>query len=160
MQAGPTPRQAGRVLVIDPAGRVLLLQGFDPAEPDTRYWFTIGGGLDDGEQPAQAALRELREEAGLIGAAGELAGPVWHRSTEFSFDGTRYRQEEDYFLLRVGHVQVSLADLEDVERRTVTGYRWWSRKELAATTELFYPPELPDLLGRLAFPENSARTAT
>ena len=40
----PTPRQAGRVLVIDPAGRVLLLQGFDPARPDSLHWITIGGG--------------------------------------------------------------------------------------------------------------------
>jgi 8-oxo-dGTP pyrophosphatase MutT (NUDIX family) len=149
--AEPTLRQSGRVLVVDPVGRVLLLEGFDPAEPDSRYWFTIGGGLDDGEEAAQAALRELREETGIVAAADELAGPVWHRSTEFSFDGTRYRQEEDYFLLRVGQVQVSLAGLDDIERRTVTGYGWWSHQALAATTDTFYPAELPDLLHRLAF---------
>jgi 8-oxo-dGTP pyrophosphatase MutT (NUDIX family) len=138
------------VLVIDPAGRVLLLEGFDPAEPDARYWFTIGGGLDDGETAAQAALRELREEAGIVAPADQLTGPVWRRSTEFSFGGTRYRQDEDYYLLRIGPVQVSLAGLDDVERRTVTGYRWWSCQELAATAETFYPSELPDLLRRLA----------
>src|ERR1700733_4365493 len=65
----PALRRAGRVLVIDPAGRVLLLQGFDPAEPDSPFWFTIGGGLDEGEHSAQAALRELREEAGIVAAA-------------------------------------------------------------------------------------------
>jgi 8-oxo-dGTP pyrophosphatase MutT (NUDIX family) len=152
----PTPRQAGRVLVIDAAGRVLLLEGFDPAEPDSRYWFTIGGGLNDGEDTAQAALRELREEAGIAAAADELAGPVWQRSTEFSFDGTRYRQEEDYYLLRVGHVPVSLTGLDDIERRTVTGYCWWSHQELDATAQPFFPAELPDLLRRLAFPDRGA----
>jgi hypothetical protein len=45
----PALRQAGRVLVIDPAGRVLLLEGFDPAQPDRQYWVTIGGGLEAGE---------------------------------------------------------------------------------------------------------------
>jgi predicted kinase/8-oxo-dGTP pyrophosphatase MutT (NUDIX family) len=144
----PELRQAGRVLVIDPAGRVLLLEGFDPVQPDRRYWVTIGGGLDDGESSAQAAVRELREEAGIVAAAGELAGPVWQRSTEFSFDGRWYRQEEDYYLLRVGRVTVSLAGLDDIERRTVTGYRWWSHEELAATAVPFYPAELPDLLRR------------
>ena len=145
----PTPRRAGRVLVIDQAGRVLLLQGFDPAEPDRLYWFTVGGGLDDGEGTAEAAVRELWEEAGINATASELAGPVWQRNTEFSFDGIGYRQDEEYYVLRVGQVQVSLAHLDDIERETVTGYRWWSRQELAATTEAFFPAELPGLL-RLA----------
>jgi 8-oxo-dGTP pyrophosphatase MutT (NUDIX family) len=144
-----TPRQAGRVLVIDQAGRVLLLQVFDPAKPDSLHWITIGGGLDDGEGTAQAAVRELWEEAGIHAAASELAGPVWQRTTEFTFDGVRYRQEEEYYTLRVGQVQVSTANLDDIERDTVTGYRWWSRQELAATTEAFFPAELPELL-RLA----------
>ncbi len=43
------PRRAARVLLLDGAGRVLLLRGFDPAMPEHRYWFTVGGGLDDGE---------------------------------------------------------------------------------------------------------------
>jgi 8-oxo-dGTP pyrophosphatase MutT (NUDIX family) len=136
-----------------PAGRVLLLEGFDPAEPGSSFWFTIGGGLDEGEHSAQAALRELREEAGIVAAGDQLTGPVWRRSTQFSFDGTWYQQEEDYYLLRVGHVPVSRAGLDDMERRTVTGYRWWSHEELAATTDTFYPSELPDLLRRMASPE-------
>jgi 8-oxo-dGTP pyrophosphatase MutT (NUDIX family) len=148
--AEPALRRAGRVLVIDPDDRVLLLEGFDPAEPASRYGVTIGGGLEEGENTADAALRELREEARITVAAEELGGPVWRRSTEFSFDGTRYRQDEDYYLLRTGHVRVSLADLDDVERQTVTGYRWWSLQELAHTTEVFYPSELPGLLQELA----------
>ena len=78
----PALRRAGRVLVIDPAGRVLLLEGFDPAEPGSPFWFTIGGGLDEGEHSAQAALRELREEAGIVAAGDQLTGPVWRRSTQ------------------------------------------------------------------------------
>jgi 8-oxo-dGTP pyrophosphatase MutT (NUDIX family) len=145
----PTPRQAGRVLVIDPAGRVLLLQGFDPARPGTLHWVTIGGGTDHGEGTAQAALRELWEESGIKAGAGELIGPVWHRTTEFSFAGMRFWQEEDYYVLRVGEVQVTLANLDPLERDTITGYGWWSRDELAATTESFFPAELPELM-RLA----------
>ena len=41
-------RRAGRVLVVDAAGRVLLLQGFDSAAPAEMFWFTIGGGADAG----------------------------------------------------------------------------------------------------------------
>jgi hypothetical protein len=87
----------------------------------------------------------LWEEAGSKASASELVGPVWQRTTEFSFDGIRYRQEEDYYIVRVGQVQVSLANLDEIERDTVTGYRWWSRQELAATTETYFPAELPEL---------------
>lgn len=145
----PAPRTAGRVLVIDPAGRVLLLQGFDPAKPDSLHWITIGGGVDYGEGTAQAARRELWEETGINATADELIGPVWQRTTEFSFDGMRYWQDEDYYVLRVGEVYVTLANLDAIERATITGYRWWSRQELAATAEVFFPAELPELL-RLA----------
>jgi hypothetical protein len=48
-----------------------------------------------------------------------------------------------------GEVQVTLAHLDPIERATITGYHWWSREELAATTEAFFPAELPELL-RLA----------
>ena len=143
------PRKAGRVLVIDPAGRVLLLQGFDPAKPSSLHWVTIGGGLDDGEGTAQAAARELWEESGIDATADELIGPVWQRTTEFSFAGMRYRQDEDFYILRVGEVQVSLANLDPIERATITSYRWWSREELTATTEAYFPAELPELM-RLA----------
>ena len=71
--AEPIPRHAGRVLVIDSAGRVLLLENFDPAQPESRYWVTIGGGLDDCEEAVQAAVRELREETGIAAAVAGCA---------------------------------------------------------------------------------------
>lgn len=151
METSPiAPRRAGRVLVLDPAGRVLLLLGFDPAVPDHRFWFTIGGGADPGETLAQAAARELREESGIVAEPAALGAPVWRRTAEFSFDGTRYRQDEEYFLLRTGSVEVSLDGLEEVERATVVGHRWWDPGELVASGEPFVPPELPRLLRELA----------
>lgn len=140
-------RVTGRVLVLDPQGRVLLLQGFDPARPQRLFWFTIGGGADPGESLAQAAARELREEAGISAEAADLGEPVWSRRTEFSFDGRLLAQHESYFVLRTTGPEVSLDGLDHLERDTVTGYRWWDPEELAASGERFYPPELPSLLG-------------
>lgn len=144
------PRNAARVLVINPEGRVLMLQGFDPPDPERRYWVTVGGGLEDGERPAEAAARELREEAGITATAADLVGPVWARETEFSFAGVRYAQQEEYYVLHVGQVEVCMDEMEEIERDTVTGYRWWSPDELAATDEPFFPAEMPELLSSLA----------
>lgn len=140
------PRRAGRVLVIDPVGRVLLLQGFDPAVPQYRFWFTIGGGADPGESLVEAAARELHEESGITAEPAALGPPVWRRTAEFSYDGRRYRQDEEYFLLRTGAVEVTLQGLEEAEQQTVTAHRWWAADELVASGEPFVPPELPRLL--------------
>jgi len=140
------------VLPIDPGGRVLLLRGYDPADPGHPFWFTIGGGTDPGESVAGAAARELREEAGVAADAASLGDPVWRRATEFSFDGTRFQQEEDYFLLRVGSDEVSFDGMDDSEKETVLGYRWLDPAELESLDEPLFPPELPRLLRDLTSP--------
>jgi 8-oxo-dGTP pyrophosphatase MutT (NUDIX family) len=143
------PRRAGRVLVLDHDGRVLLLHGFDPAEPDRPFWFTVGGGAHPGESLAEAAARELREEVGFAVDPGALGEPVWQRVTEFGFDGIRYRQDEEYFLLRVPRFPVSLAGLDHVERETTDGYRWWDIAAMESSGEEFHPAGLPALLRSL-----------
>ena len=143
-------RRAGRVLVIDAGGRVLLLHGFDPARPREPYWFTIGGGAEPGESLAQAAARELSEETGISADAAELGEPVWHEVSEFSFDGTSYRQEQDFFELRIGTAVVMTDGLDQEEVAVIDGHRWWTVAELEATTETFYPRDLPRLLRELA----------
>lgn len=147
--SGPVARRAARVLVLDAAGRLLMLHGFDPAEPATRYWFTVGGGIDDGESPAAAAVRELYEETGLRIPVGELGEPVHHDVTDFGFDGVRYHQEQDFFVVRVAGGPIAPAALDAVEHATISEYRWWSAAELAATGDPYYPRELPALVRRL-----------
>ncbi|WP_405092857.1 NUDIX hydrolase [Micromonospora sp. NBC_01392] len=144
-----TPRRAARVLLIDAAGRVLLFEGSDPGRPGHRYWFTPGGGLDPGETPAQGAARELAEETGLRLTPAELGAPVWSETVEFPFDGVWYRQEQEFFLARVPGWEVDTAGFDEIERASVHGHRWWVVTELAATTERYYPPDLPDRLGRV-----------
>lgn len=41
-----------------------------------KTWLPIGGELEAGETPAEAAVRELREETGLVGRFRPLAGAL------------------------------------------------------------------------------------
>jgi 8-oxo-dGTP pyrophosphatase MutT (NUDIX family) len=142
----PIPRRAARVILIDADDRVLLLRMFDPARPEFQYWVTIGGGLEPGETPAEAAARELREETGLLSAPAELGEPLWRQTAEFPFDGRWYRQVQDFFGLRVDTWTISPETEAAILKESVDGHRWWSVAELAATPERYYPDELIDLL--------------
>ncbi|MGH3586767.1 MAG: NUDIX domain-containing protein, partial [Pseudonocardia sp.] len=64
MDVDPRPgvRVAARVLLVDPAQRLLLFHGADPHVPEKSFWFTAGGGLEPGEELLPAAVRELSEE--------------------------------------------------------------------------------------------------
>jgi 8-oxo-dGTP pyrophosphatase MutT (NUDIX family) len=139
-------RRAARVMLVDQAGRTLLLRGGDPARPGLRWWFTPGGGLNDGETPAEGAARELFEETGLRVAPEDLGEPFWHQVTRFSYDNRTYRQEQDFYLVRVTEWRVDTAGFDPEERATIDAHRWWSAAELDGTDETVYPENLADLL--------------
>ncbi len=145
-------RRAARIILTDAGDRVLLLHGIDPGRPGHGYWFTAGGGLDVGETPAQGAARELHEETGLAVAPETLGVPVWREVVEFPFDGQWYRQEQEFFHLRVQSWEVVAVQLSAEEARSLVGHRWWSLAELRTTTERYYPAELPELVERLVLP--------
>lgn len=137
-------RLTGRILPIDESGRVLLLHGWEPARPDQLFWFSIGGGLDEGETTAQAAAREAFEEVGLRIEPEQLGDPVWNDTTCFSFDGIALEQEQDFFVVRVPCFEPVLDGLDAIEQDTVDDCRWWALPELGASGETYYPEDLLD----------------
>jgi 8-oxo-dGTP pyrophosphatase MutT (NUDIX family) len=141
----PVVRNAARVLLLDPDGRVLLVQGGDPADPEAgTWWFTPGGGLEPGEDARTAALREAFEETGH--RVAELRGPVARRSSVFPFEGRLIEQREQFFVAHVPAFEPTTEGWTELERRALTGLRWWTLDELRATGETVYPASLADLV--------------
>jgi 8-oxo-dGTP diphosphatase len=60
-------------VIVDPAGRVLLA-----LRPRPPIWNLPGGGVEPGEAPWEAAVREAYEEVGVRIAVDRLTG-VYHR---------------------------------------------------------------------------------
>ena len=141
----PVVRNAARVLLIDPDGRALLVRGGDPQRPEgDGWWFTPGGGMEPGEDARTAAVREAFEETGC--RVAELEGPVARRSSVFPFDGQLIEQREQFFVAHVPPFDPTDAGWTDLERRVLTGSRWWTVDELRATAETVYPENLADLI--------------
>ncbi|HZE39059.1 MAG TPA: NUDIX domain-containing protein [Stackebrandtia sp.] len=139
-------RRASRVLVVDGDDRVLLFRGCDPAEPEEKFWFSAGGGLDDGEDERDAACRELMEETGIRAVPDDLAGPVHREIAEFGFDGVWIRQHQVFYVLRVADNRVDTSGFEELEVATMDQHHWWSLAELEATSEVIFPDNLVALL--------------
>jgi 8-oxo-dGTP pyrophosphatase MutT (NUDIX family) len=85
--------QAGAIAMRAREGRQEFL--LVTAKRSPNEWIFPKGGLEPGETPEAAALRELLEEAGY---EGTILAPVG--SAEF--DGRRGRVRTDYFLVQAG----------------------------------------------------------
>jgi 8-oxo-dGTP pyrophosphatase MutT (NUDIX family) len=138
----PIYRSAARVILIDPEDRVLLLR--TNLRDDGPLWITPGGGIELGETPEAAALRELREETGIEAALGPC---VWVGRHVFDFRGTTLDLRERYFVVRLDGVSATTdAHLLEYEREFIREYRWWSVLEIAASKDWFAPRGLVELL--------------
>ncbi|GAA4624994.1 NUDIX hydrolase [Cellulomonas oligotrophica] len=142
-------RRAARVILLDEDDRVLLVRGHDADQPERSWWFTVGGGLDAGEDSRQAAVREVREETGITIGLDALVGPVYTRSAEFDFVSRTCRQDEELFVARVRRDEV--ADLSrdgwtSVEHDVIDEMAWWDLDALAAVEIEVFPAGLADLV--------------
>lgn len=144
-------RSAVRVVVLNRQGRVLLFRIQEPLHPEQgTVWELPGGGIDAGETFVEAALRELREEAGIMAAAADIGPPTWRRRVTFQHAGARRIQDEVVVAARLPGATPTVDESQQLtdELETYHGYRWWSIGEVERSHERFFPGRLPTLLRR------------
>ena len=139
-------RNTARVLPVDGEGRVLLLHGWDPLRPDDPFWFTIGGAAEPGESLSEAAVRELREEAGIVVDLDRLGEPIEASAITFSFGGVRFEQDQTFFAVAIDDAEVSFAGQDPIERATIDKHGWLYPGELEDGAERPADPEIPRLM--------------
>ena len=118
-------RVGGYALCTDDDGRVLLAR-LSAIEVDVGAWTLPGGGIDFGEHPDAAVIRELEEETGLVGEIEEVAGVFSH-----VYRRSRAAQGADlHFLGILYHVRIVGGALRDEVDGTTDAARWFSRDDL------------------------------
>jgi 8-oxo-dGTP pyrophosphatase MutT (NUDIX family) len=139
-------RLTARVVLLDGDGRILLLQGRLPGDPDgPLFWYTVGGGAEDGESVMEAAAREIVEETGLADAV--LGPTLWYDEAVLSdVSGERRLFKQHYILARTAGGALSRAGWQAYEHDFTFDARWWTLQELQLTDETVYPPGLAELL--------------
>jgi 8-oxo-dGTP pyrophosphatase MutT (NUDIX family) len=138
-------RATGRVLISNSDGKyLLLLTHFDPEVGLPPRWLTPGGGIDAGESPIQAAVRELFEETGLKVDESSLGAEIAQFSGRWDWaDGVNHHKYTDHiFELKVNELALDKSHWTEEEHRDVLGIKWWSVSELAETQEPVSPPGL------------------
>ena len=139
-------RPSARLILLDPQDRLFLFnvhdpKVFDPANPHfDPFWVMIGGMVDPGEDFAEAAVREAREETALI-VTGDVHW-VWTRERRMSWRGTDVLHKERFFLARSNSTEIDTSGLDEKERSWTRGHRWWAPDEIAASSDRFEPIDL------------------
>lgn len=126
---------------------MLLLHGWDPAKPESPFWFTIGGAAEPGETLRQAAARELLEEAGITVDEALLGEPVDVSVAEFTWAGVHFINDQTCFAVLLDTTEVSFDGQEPLERATTDKHGWLLPEELEdGTPERPGDPGIPGLM--------------
>lgn len=145
-------RETARVILQDRSGRFLLMNThFEAHTGLPPRWITPGGGIDDGETPIIAAVRELIEETGLVVEQTALGDVVDAVAGYWDWpDGENFHSYVDHFFhLVVDEFVIDTSGWTESERHDVIDMRWWTIDELRAEQPVVGPPGLVDLLARL-----------
>jgi len=133
-------------LCVDDGGRILLAR-LSALEVDVGAWTMPGGGIEFGEHPDAAAIRELEEETGLVGEIEGVAGIFSHIYRQSGFA----RGGDLHFLGIVYRMRIVGGELRDEIDGTTDTCAWLSPADLESLRLV----ELAKFGVKLAYPDRS-----
>lgn len=119
-----------RALIIRDNQVLLVKHTYQP------MWYTIGGGVESGESPLQAIIREVREEVGAI-----LNSPP----KLFSIYYSRTEKRDDYVVFYI----INAYQFEEVNSPEIQEKKWFSLDQLPADVSPATQRRIDEYLGKI-----------
>ncbi len=145
-------RNSVNILILNDKNELLLMCADDPKTTSVdgtyhgRFWFTIGGKIEEGESMQEAALRELREETGITPDQVELGPVVWFGEFDLVLAGTPTHIKQTFIVAKTKQKNISLENLTQEEKAVIKKIAWFSLDDIKNSTEVIYPIVLPQYL--------------
>jgi len=137
--------------VLDRHNRVLLIRAYDPYEPEFGEWWEVpGGGVENGEDTVDAAIRETAEETGYLVDRGQVGSPCWTGDTTYWWAQRRRWASLVIHLARTGDMlQRQTTQRIAEEQASFIEVCWVPLTEIVPGCARYFPAALPTDLPRL-----------
>lgn len=122
-------------------GRILMMKWRDPVDGHL-FWEPPGGGIESGETPRDAAIRELFEETGYT---EPVRGPGFLVEREYRFAGRDFQHTEAFFITDVVSA-ASPSAFTDEESSTFITSQFVEIDAINALDAPIQPPHLEQVL--------------
>ncbi|HRW58101.1 MAG TPA: NUDIX domain-containing protein [Chlamydiales bacterium] len=138
-------RKSVKILLINPDNKILLMQAEDPKITSKegnyhgRFWFPVGGGLEENETIKQAAIRELYEETGLLEKHVTIGPIVWHGAFELNINNVLTQLDQTFIVMKTKEKEVRLHALCEWEKQHALNLAWFSYEEICNCEDVIYP---------------------
>lgn len=119
-----------RVIIPDEEGRILMVRQNHEGKD---IWMVPGGGIEDGENAKEAAVREVFEETGL---KVDIKRLIWHVEEVSEQRGQRF---VNYFLAQIAGGELNLgSDPEfSTDEQVLREVRFLSKKEIMSLDRVY-----------------------
>lgn len=119
-----------RVIIPDEAGKILMVKQYHEGKD---IWMVPGGAIEEGENAAEAAMREVLEETGLEIRVGRL---LWHVEEVSDTRGQRF---VNFFLAEKtgGSLDLGVDPEFDKDNQVLREVRFLSKKEILGLKRVY-----------------------